>query len=175
MANKGKSAVSGAVGKIPQSGAATLIVIIIVVLLLALSATATLVLTGGLSGVGETLAATTGVTGGKAIKKAPMNYVPLDPPFVMSFSANAEFRYLKISVEAGTRNSEVVELIKVNRPAIRNSLVLLFSNQRPGLLNTREGMEQLRDQALVEVRKVLKDETGKASVESIYFTGFAMQ
>jgi flagellar FliL protein len=170
-------------GEQPQtkSKSKLFIIISIVVLLLGVSATATLMLTGVLSGDDEESVAEQGETGDKAKKdkkkkvKAPLNYVPLDPPFVVNFTADTDIRFLQITVEVGTREAEAVERIKEHRPAIRNSLVMLFSSQDPHSLNTRDGKEQLRAQTLSEIQSVMKQETGDVIVESVFFTSFVMQ
>jgi len=166
----------------PKSKSKLFIIIGVVVLLLGVSVTATLILTGALSGDDEEVVAEQSKVDNKAGKsekkkksKAPLNYVPLDPPFVVNFTADTDIRFLQITVEVGTRDSEAVEQIKEHRPAIRNSLVMLFSSQDPYTLNTREGKEKLRAETLAEIQKVLKEETGNAVVENAYFTSFVMQ
>ena len=167
----------------PKSKSKLITIIIIVVLLLGVSATATLMLTGILSGEEDVVAEETGDSDKKGKKKkektkktkAPLNYVPMDPPFVVNFSADSDIRFLQLTVEVGTRKPEVVELIKEHRPAIRNTLVMLFSSQDPYSLNTREGKEQLRSETLAEIQKVMKEETGGPGVESVFFTSFVMQ
>jgi len=165
----------------PKSKSKLLIIITGVVLLLGVSATATLMLTGLLSGDQEDSVAEQTDTDNKADKnkkkkaKAPLNYVPMDPPFVVNFNADTDVRFLQITLEVGTRNPEVVDLVKEHRPAIRNALVMLFGNQQPETLNTREGKETLRSETLAEIQKVMKAETGGAGVESVFFTSFVMQ
>ncbi|GMQ89244.1 MAG: flagellar basal body-associated protein FliL [Gammaproteobacteria bacterium] len=167
----------------PKSKSKLFIIIGVVVLLLGVSITATLMLTGVLSGGDEEVVAEQGKADSKAGKsekeqkksKAPLNYVPLDPPFVVNFTSDTDIRFLQITVEVGTRDSGAVEQIKEHRPAIRNSLVMLFSSQDPYTLNTREGKEQLRAETLAEIQKVLKEETGNAIVENAFFTSFVMQ
>lgn len=168
----------------PKSKSKLLIIILVVVLLLGVSATATLMLTGVFSAdeapvVAERAPGEAKVDKGNSDKtaktKAPLNYVPLDPPFVVNFSGDSEIRFLQITIEVGTRSPESVEQIKEQRPAIRNTLVMLFSGQDPLVLNTREGKEQLRTDALAEIQKVMKAETGKPGVESVFFTSFVMQ
>jgi len=171
------------VDEAPKSKSKMLIIIAVVVLLLGVSAVATLVLTGILSGDEEVVAeesasdakADSKKSDAKKKSKAPLNYVPLDPPFVVNFNADSDIRFLQITVEVGTRDPGVIEVIKEHRPSIRNSLVMLFSSQDPYVLNTREGKEKLRDETLSEVQKVLKDETGSAGVENVFFTSFVMQ
>jgi len=166
----------------PKPKSKLLIIIIVVVLLLGVSATATLMLTGMLSG-DEEVVAEESESDGKSDKKnakakkarAPISYVPLDPPFVVNFSGGSDIRFLQVTLQVGTRDSTVVESIKEHRPAIRNSLVFLFASQDPYALNSREGKEALREQTLAEIQKVMKSETGNAGVESVFFTSFVMQ
>jgi flagellar FliL protein len=166
----------------PKPKSKLLIIIIVVVLLLGVSAAATLMLTGMLSGDEEVVAeesASDGKSDKKTAKakktKAPISYVPLDPPFVVNFSGDTDIRFLQVTLQVGTRDPSVVELIKEHRPAIRNSLVFLFGSQDPYALNTREGKEVLRKDTLTEIQKVMKSETGDAGVESVFFTSFVMQ
>jgi len=173
----------------PKSKSRLIIIIALVVVLLGVSAAATLMLTGVLGG-GDEAVAEEAASGDKVAKKdkkkarakakakksrAPLNYVPLDPPFVVNFSGDTDVRFLQVSVEVGTRKPEVVDLIKEHRPAIRNNLVFLFKAQDPVALDTREGMEKLRKDTLVAVQEVLKAETGDPGVENVYFTSFVMQ
>ncbi|MEA3243556.1 MAG: flagellar basal body-associated FliL family protein [Pseudomonadota bacterium] len=164
----------------PKSKSKLLIIITVVVLLLGVSATATLMLTGILSDDQEDNVAEHTDRNNKAGKKskktkAPLNYVPMDPPFVVNFNADTDIRFLQITVEVGTRNPKAVDLVKEHRPAIRNSLVMLFGNQDPDTLNTREGKETLRSETLAEIQKVMTEETGDVGVDSVFFTSFVMQ
>jgi len=179
----------------PKSGSKMIIIIAAVVVLLGVSAAATLMFTGVLGGDDEVAAEETDgdaksksksksksakngdkkTKGKKKEPKAPLSYVPLDPPFVVNFSGESDVRFLQITVEAGTRDPSVVDQIKEHRPAIRNNLVFLFKSQDPVALDTREGMEMLRKETLSAVQEVLKAETGSAGIENVYFTSFVMQ
>ena len=97
----------------PKSKSKMLIVIVVVVLLLGVSATATLMLTGILSGGDQPadvqsasdVKADKGAGNKLASSKPPLNYIPLDPPFVVNFSGDSDIRFLQITIEAGTRGS----------------------------------------------------------------------
>ncbi len=177
--------VDGAEQGTPKSKSKLLVIIAGVVLLLGISGAATLALTGVLSGdppaVDEQAAAEDKADKSSATTsnrpKAPLSYVPLDPPFVVNFNSgtDTDVRFLQVSVELGTRDPAVADSIKEHRPAIRNNLVMLFSSQDPQALNTRDGKEKLRDETLSEVQKVLKRETGSPGVENVFFTSFVMQ
>jgi flagellar FliL protein len=108
--------------------------------------------------------------------KGPAIYVALDPPFVVNFEAEQLVRFLQVTVQVMSRDPITVDLIKTNDPVVRNDLLLLLGNQSYETISSREGKEQLRQQALESVRKVVKGAGGKAEhVEAVYFTSFVMQ
>jgi flagellar FliL protein len=163
------------------SKAGSSVISLVAALLLGVSVGATLPLTGVLAGssdpaLGAGGAFGTGLSGAEpAVINKPLTYVPLDPPFVVNFSGDDDIRFLQVAVEAGTHDPEVVERVREQRPAIRDSLLMLFSSKEPGALGTREGKEQLRGEALAAIRKVLTAQTGAPGVDSVFFTSFVMQ
>jgi flagellar FliL protein len=107
---------------------------------------------------------------------APLQFLALDPPFVVNFQGAQTVRFLQIDVRLASREIETVELMKANDPVIRNDLLLLFGSQDAAQLATREGKEKLRADALVQVRRIVKAAGGKPeSVESVFFVSFVMQ
>jgi flagellar FliL protein len=108
-------------------------------------------------------------------KPVTVSYLPLDPPFVVNFQNPGQARFLQVSMEVMSRENGVGDDVKKHMPAIRNSLVLLLSGQSHETLSTPEGKEKIRAMALAEIRKILKEHTGKDGVEQVYFTGFVMQ
>lgn len=110
----------------------------------------------------------------KEPKAAPI-YVELGDPFVINFVEGVQIRYLQVKIEAMTRDQVVSEAIKTHLPQIRNNLVMMFSNQDYASLTTAEGKQKIRDQALVEIQNILKEETGNTGAEAVYFTSFVMQ
>jgi flagellar FliL protein len=112
--------------------------------------------------------------GAKEPKEPPI-YVELGEAFVVNFVEAAQIRYLQVKIEAMTRDQVVSEAIKAHLPQIRNNLVLMFSNLDYASLTTAEGKQKIRDQALVEIQNILKDETGNSGAEAVYFTSFVMQ
>ena len=109
------------------------------------------------------------------VAKAPPIYLPMEPPFVVNFDADADVRFMQITLQVSARNQQVIDQVKEHGPAIRNGLVMLFSSQDPVTLNTRDGKEALRKQSLDEINKVLKEQSGLTGVENVYFTSFVMQ
>lgn len=108
--------------------------------------------------------------------KGPPIYVPMEPPFVVNFDPSQSVRFLQVTVQLMTRDSDTSKLLKDNDPLVRNDLLMLFGNQSSTALATKDGKEALRKQALDTVRAVVKNVGGKPDlVEAVYFTTFVMQ
>lgn len=118
-----------------------------------------------------------GSADGKAVgqAKAVPVYYAFDPAFVVNFQDSSSIRFLQVTIEVMSRDPIAIEAVKTHMPVIRNSLVLLFSSQTPENIMTREGKEKIRTDALKEIQKVMKEQTGAPSIEAVYFTGFVMQ
>ena len=108
--------------------------------------------------------------------KLPAQFVELDPPFVANFAPGSQARFLQVSVQLMSRDTEVIHAIEHLKPILRNDLLLLFGNQQVAEVATSEGKEALRKATLDAVRKVIASEGGKAdALEAVYFTSFVMQ
>ncbi|MGS1079422.1 flagellar basal body-associated FliL family protein [Pseudoxanthomonas beigongshangi] len=107
---------------------------------------------------------------------APAQYFALEPPFVVNLIGSAGgARYLQVEVQLMTRDPESLKAIELHAPALRAKLLMLFAQQNAEELITRAGKEKLQAQALAEVRKLMKAETGKPGAEQLLFTSFVMQ
>ena len=73
------------------------------------------------------------------------------------------------------RENQVIEAIELHMPMIRNSLVLLFGGQIYEELQTAEGKELLRQQALEQLQALLQQEIDQPGIEQVLFTNFVMQ
>ena len=106
----------------------------------------------------------------------PPLFLALDPPFVVNFDSEQAVRFLQIAVQLESRDPATIEMLKTNDPVVRNDLLLLFGNQKYAQLATREGKENLRNEALADLRKVLDAAGGHGDrIEAVYFTSFVMQ
>jgi len=105
----------------------------------------------------------------------PAIYVGLDPDFVVAFQNPKHARFIKLSIEVMTRDSDVAEAIDIHMPVIRDAVLMIFSAQDEQMLATREGKEQFRAEILAEIQGILKEHTGDPGVEAVYFTNFVMQ
>lgn len=114
--------------------------------------------------------------GGKEAKpKPPPQYLAFDPPLVVSFQEQSTMRFLQVTVQVMGRDEETMKSVETHMPVIRNNLLMLFGGKTIADLTSREGKEALRQEALAEVQKILKENTGKPGVEDLYFTSFVVQ
>lgn len=105
----------------------------------------------------------------------PAMYFPIKPAFVVNFQSRGRTRYLQADVTVMTRNPAVFDAIQMHLPLIKNKLVMLFSGAVYEELQTDEGKELLRQQALVALQEIMQQEIGEAGVEQVLFTNFVMQ
>lgn len=101
-------------------------------------------------------------------------YLPLSPAFVVNFEQGGRTRYLQIELQTMSYDQGVIDKVEANMPAVRNGLILLFSDQDYAALNTVEGKENLRKQVLDAINTVIRAK-GRPRVDDVFFTGFVMQ
>jgi flagellar FliL protein len=111
----------------------------------------------------------------KSSADGPAVYIPLDPGFVVNLADGEGARYLQANLDVMVRDPEMVEVVKLHMPAIRNSLLMLFGQKSVAELQNVKQREGLRKEALKAVQKVLEEETGDPGVEEIFFTAFVTQ
>lgn len=103
--------------------------------------------------------------------EANVEYVELSPSFVTNFQS-AKIRYLKADVTLKVKGDATAQAINRNQPLIRNNLVMLFSRQTEEDLNSPEGRQHLKDEALQEVLNALQSENEPTDVQEVLFTSF---
>jgi flagellar protein FliL len=111
----------------------------------------------------------------KAASTGPANYVPLDPPFVVSFDADDGTRYLQLQVQAMTRSERTIDDIKKHAPALRNAFLFLLSGYDLEELSTLAGKEKLRAELLAKANEVLAKNGVEGQIEELYFTNLVIQ
>ena len=105
----------------------------------------------------------------------PPQYLPLDPPLVVSFQDREQIRFLQVTVELMARDDKAIAAVQAHAPVIRNNLLMLMGGPTLAELVSRDGKEQLRASALAEVQQILIAHTGSPGVEELYFTSFVVQ
>lgn len=102
-------------------------------------------------------------------------YYPLREKFIVNYDVRGRQRFLQAEVTLMLRDNSVIPAIELHMPRIRNDLIMLFSGQVFEDLQTPEGKELLRQDALRRVQDILEQEIGKPGVEQLLFTSFVMQ
>ena len=106
-----------------------------------------------------------------------VKYVTLQPAFVTNYGITKTGRmmYLKADVTLKVSNPEAEAAVKYHNAALRNALVLLFSRQEDAVVSSSDGREQLRQQALTELRGIMNAEESKDVVDDLVFSNFVVQ
>ena len=102
-------------------------------------------------------------------------YLPLDPPFVVNFTHQGTLRYLQISLEVMYRNQVIIDAIEEQMPAVRNDLILLFSDQQYEKLSSHQGKQTLRQEILTAINGQIRLNEDAPDKGEVYITNFVMQ
>ena len=116
-----------------------------------------------------------GEEGEAAPVKTRAIYIPLKPPFVVNYGGVGRLRYLKAEVSVRVSSASGATSIRHHMPYIRNELILLFSKQDEQTLDTIEGKEILRQEALAAVDNILMTEDGESDLVDLYFNQLVLQ
>lgn len=102
-------------------------------------------------------------------------YVPMPRPFRFNVPGATRDRFVEIKVQLMVRGADNEEEAKKHVPSIESTLLNVFSQANADDLATSAGKTSLKQKALAEVQKELKDIAGTKTVEQVLFTGFVMQ
>ncbi len=106
----------------------------------------------------------------------PALFASLHPPLVVNFDDGfGDTHFMQMTLEVMARDQGIIEHVRNHSAVIRNNLILLFSNVDYETVTTRDGKQQMLDEALVEIQNIIKQETGETGVEAVYFTGLIIQ
>jgi flagellar protein FliL len=123
------------------------------------------------------------------VKAAPAIYLEMSPNFTINFSVKGRQRFLQATISLLYRDPALEPLIKLHMPAIRNGLVMMLSSKNFEDLQSQQGKDAMRAEALGIVQDILmkeqealaaKSEGDKGAapvgkVEQVLFTNFVMQ
>ena len=94
---------------------------------------------------------------------------------MVNFEDDGAIRFLQVSIEVMSRDPKVAEAVKLHMPAIRDQLIVLFSDADYATLSSREGKDTLREQAHNTLKELLKAQGAPDAIAGLYFTNFVMQ
>lgn len=125
-------------------------------------------------GTGSGEAGEAAVAAAEEVHKDPV-YFTLAENLVVNFQSPGGTRFLQVGIDLMTYDKDGVHALEQHAPVLKSNLILLLSDQSQENLLSREGKEQLRSDALGEVRAAMTRLHGSPIVESLYFTSFVMQ
>lgn len=102
-------------------------------------------------------------------------YYPLNEKLVVNYNVRGRQRFLQVEVNLMFRDNAVATALEKHMPRIRNDLIMLMSGQEFEDLQTPEGRELLRQDALRSIQAILQEEIGQPGIEQVLFTSFVMQ
>ena len=106
----------------------------------------------------------------------PALYTSLHPPIVVNFrDAVGDPHYMQITMEVMARDQNVINSVREHTAAIRNGLILLYSNAVYEEVTTLDGKEKMLADGLAKVQEVMEETTGETGVEAVYFTNLVIQ
>ncbi len=100
-------------------------------------------------------------------------YHALKPSLVANVKGGA--RYIRCDVQLMTKDEKQIETIALHTPALRHELLMVFSEQDGDQLKTPKGKESLRKTSLKAVQARLKEISGEALVDDLFFTAIFVQ
>jgi len=120
-----------------------------------------------------------------------VNYYPLKPDFIANLRGGGKrIHFTKVAVQVMTRDTAVIRAIEENGPAVRHALLMLLSNQTYDAMRDVQKREEVRLEAMEQLKSVLaelagisdekkiEDADGKkhpSGIQAIYFTDFVIQ
>ncbi|MEE5070424.1 flagellar basal body-associated protein FliL [Pseudomonas alliivorans] len=104
-------------------------------------------------------------------------YVSLTPPFVGNYALDGgpKLRVYKADIALRVTGADAEAAVKRNDALIRYQLVSLFTQQTVDTMSSAEAKENIRQEALKQVQRVMNDEEGKPVVEDLLFNNFIVQ
>ncbi|MGD9164528.1 MAG: flagellar basal body-associated FliL family protein [Chromatiales bacterium] len=107
------------------------------------------------------------------VEQGPVQYLPLEPPFVVTLPGKPSL--LQVGISVRFVGDELAEFVKHNDPMIRHNLLNLLSTVEANKLKDRAAKDSLQQRMLDELNRVLKDLKAPGQVDALYFTSFVMQ
>ena len=102
-----------------------------------------------------------------------ISYYEMKPSLVVNLASGG--KYMRTDIQLMTRDDGFKEQLELHGPAIRHALLMLLSEQDGKTIKTPEGKENLRKQAMSTVSDVMKELSGKDSLQGLFFTTFYVQ
>lgn len=114
--------------------------------------------------------------GGEKSDAGASEYMDIKPALITNYGGPGPIHFIKaeITLRVG-KVPETREMVAHHMPRIRHELIMLLSRQNDADLQTMEGKEKVRQEALASIQKFMQAETGKKGIDDLLFTNFVIQ
>ncbi|MGH1438919.1 MAG: flagellar basal body-associated FliL family protein [Cellvibrionaceae bacterium] len=112
--------------------------------------------------------------GEPAVLERPI-YIPVKPAFVVNYGGPGKLKYMKLEISLRAKDTISSNAIRHHMPLIRDYLVREFSKLNDIDVDTQQGKETVRLEALQGVKELLQAEDGEEGVTGLYFNNFVVQ
>jgi flagellar FliL protein len=102
-------------------------------------------------------------------------YFDIEKPFIVQFPKGAGARLLQVSISIQVTNEAFIEDLKKHQPMLRNNLLMIINDSKPGELKTSQGKEALKNKMLEEVNSIMSKMGNEDKIENLFFTSLVMQ
>jgi flagellar FliL protein len=97
-------------------------------------------------------------------------YHKLRPSIVTNLSGGPS--YIRCDVQVLIEDANRAEDVDRHTPALRHELLMLIAERDGSALSTPQGKESLRRDALAKFRRIMRQRSGKNTIEDLYFTAY---
>lgn len=102
-------------------------------------------------------------------------YVPVKPAFVVNYGEPGRLKYLKLEVSLRVKDTSSSNAVRHHMPLVRDFLVREFSRLQEEDIDSQEGKEAVRVNALQGIQTILEEEDGEQGVTDLFFNNFVIQ
>ncbi|MCF6235445.1 MAG: flagellar basal body-associated FliL family protein [Gammaproteobacteria bacterium] len=125
-----------------------------------------------------------------AITTGKINYLLLEPNFVVNIHGKRGLRYMQAAIQIMTYDAATVTALQTHAAPIRHDLLMLLSDQKIETMQNAKERERIRHEALKIVQenlekyahispndtvKDLEEKSHPAGVQELYFTDLVIQ
>ena len=102
-------------------------------------------------------------------------YYNVQPEFVVNFQGKTRMKFMMIEMSVATRDEEVLTVLRDHDPELRNSLLMLLSQQDSEVLKTVEGKKALQKTAMERIDEVVAKYHRNERILDVLITRLVMQ
>lgn len=102
-------------------------------------------------------------------------YYNVQPEFVVNFQGKTRLKFMMIELSVATRDEEVLTVLSDHDPELRNSLLMLLSEQDSEVLKTVEGKQALQKTAMERIDEVVAKYHRNERILDVLITRLVMQ